>query len=148
MRQLSLFKGPKQRGVRPPPALEFNSHVVVADLCRRWMNPGWRFTHIPSGEHRDHRIGRNGKRYSPTGNRLKRMGLIPGWPDFVFAGPVAHVAWLELKRKKLGRISDAQDDIGTHLKACGFHFLTTDDVGEAVRWLQQLDILPSKIKVQ
>jgi hypothetical protein len=148
MRQLSLFKGRKQRGVRPPPALEFNSHVVIADLCRRWMNPGWRFTHIPSGEHRDHRANSKGQRYSPAGNRLKRMGLIPGWPDFMFAGPGKRVVWLELKREKLGRMSDAQEDIGTHLKACGFDFLITTDVGEAVRWLVSLGILRGNIEVQ
>ena len=105
MRQLQLFGGKRQRGIAPPPALEFSSHTVIADICKRWLMPRWRFTHLPLGEHREHKLNKQGKRFSPTGNRLKRMGVTAGWPDFLFAGPEACVIWLELKRKKRGRLS-------------------------------------------
>jgi hypothetical protein len=146
VRQLNLFKSNRQRGTKPPPPLEFSNHVVLADILRRWCNPAWRWTHIASGESREHRVNSKGQRYSPTGNRLKRLGVHKGWPDLVFCGPERRSAWLELKRKRLGRISDEQDEIGEHLKANGFDYLVTDDVGEAVRFLQHLDILPDKIK--
>jgi hypothetical protein len=148
--QLNLFhKSKRPRRAKPPTPLEFASHVVLADILRRWINPGWRFTHIPNGEHRAHQVNpKTGKRYSLTGQRLQRMGLVPGWPDFMFAGPNRHVVWLELKRKKLGRMSNAQEDIGAHLTACGFDFLITNDVGEAVRWLQRLGVVRSTIEVQ
>jgi hypothetical protein len=147
MRQLSLFKKTNQRGIAPPP-LEFETHCVLADICRRWLSPRWRFTHLPLGEHREHRINRKGRRFSPSGGRLKRMGVVPGWPDFVFAGPNKHVVWLELKRKRLGRVSAEQSEIGAHLEASGFDFLITDDVGKAVRWLCDLGVLSASIEVQ
>ena len=40
-RQLSLFKGKRQRGVAAPPPKEFATHCALADLLRRWTMPGW-----------------------------------------------------------------------------------------------------------
>jgi hypothetical protein len=149
MRQLSLFKGRKQRGIAPPPAPEFSSHVIIADLLKRWCSPHWRYTHIPHGEHREHRINpKTGKRYSLTGQRLQRMGLVAGFPDFVFFGPERAVFLLELKRAKLGRLSEDQENIFAHLESCGFHLLVTDSVDVAVSTLKQLGILRSTIEVQ
>jgi hypothetical protein len=148
MRQLQLFGGKRQRGITPPPALEFSSHVVIADICRRWINPAWRFTHLPFGEHREHKINSKGQRYSPTGARLKRMGVTPGWPDFLFAGPATRVIWIELKRRKRGRLSSEQSGIGIHLQSSGFDYLLTSDVGEAVRFLQSHGVLRSNFEVQ
>jgi hypothetical protein len=148
MRQLSLFKAKNQKGTAPPPALEFSSHVLLADICRRWLMPGWRFTHLPLGEHREHRIGRNGSRYSPTGNRLKRMGVSRGWPDFMFTGPARTVIWVELKRRKTGRLSEHQEDITDHLAASGFDMLVTDSVDAAVAFLKSRGVLRSNFEVQ
>lgn len=138
--QLSLFKSKRQRGRKPPPPLEFSSHVVLADILRRWCNPAWEWTHIPSGE----------KRHFSTAKKLKRMGVRPGWPDFLFAGPNAKTIWIELKRqgsmsRKRNGASEAQDVIGAHLKACGFDYLITDSVNDAVTFLQSFEILPSTI---
>jgi len=118
--------------------LEFASHCVLADILRRDLKPGYRFTHIASGEHRS----------LATGARLKRMGVVPGWPDFLFAGPRRHVAFLELKRKRYGKLSDEQKDLLAQLHINGFDFFVTDDVGQAVRWLQQIGVLRGKIEVQ
>jgi hypothetical protein len=149
MRQLSLFKGRRQRGVAPPPAPEFSSHVIIADLLKRWGSPRWRWTHIPSGEAREHRVNpKTGKRYSLTGQRLRRMGLVAGFPDFIFVGPECTTLWLELKRKKLGRVSEDQEDIFGHLQTCGFVVLVTDDVNKAVQWLKAHGILRATIEVQ
>jgi hypothetical protein len=134
MRQLSLFKSKRQRGTKPPPPLEFASHVALADMLRRWCNPAWQWTHLPLGE----------KRHIGTAVRLKRMGVRPGWPDFLFAGPNATLAWLELKRKG-NKASAAQEVIEEHLRACGFDYLITDNVREAVAWLKRLGILRANI---
>jgi hypothetical protein len=138
--QLSLFKGKRQRGKRPPPPLEFASHVVIADMLRRWCNPAWEWTHLPMGE----------KRHIGTAMKLKRMGVRPGWPDFLFAGPDRQLVWLELKRQgrrnqKANGASDEQDSIGQHLRDCGFDYLLTDSVSEAERFLKRFGILPATI---
>lgn len=138
MKQLSLFGGKRQRGVRAPTPLEFASHCVIADLLKRWCNPHWRYTHLPLGEYR----------HPATAARLKRMGVCPGWLDFQFAGPDRRMFFLELKRRGSGRLSDDQADMVSHLAACGFAVLVTDSVNDAVATLKQLGILPSTIEVQ
>jgi hypothetical protein len=59
-------------------------------VIRRWLDPRWQFTHIPHGEAREHRISAKGKRYSPTGQRLQRLGVVAGLPHLQFAGPGAN----------------------------------------------------------
>jgi hypothetical protein len=134
VRQLSV-KSSKQRRAKPPAPLEFSSHVFIADMLRRWCNPAWEWTHVPLGE----------KRHIATAKRLKRMGVRPGWPDFLFAGPNAKLVWLELKRRG-NRLSEEQERIEEHLRACGFDYLVTDHVDEAISWLKGLGILPAKIR--
>jgi hypothetical protein len=149
MRQLSLFKGKRQRGIAAPPPLEFATHATLADICKRWINPHWKFTHLPLGEHREHRISpRTGKRYSLSGQRLQRMGVQPGWPDFIFVGPDTQVFWLELKRLKTGRLSEDQSEVLAHLVACGFAVLVTTSLDDAVDTLKQAGILRSNFEVQ
>ena len=89
MRQLSLFKGKTQRGVAPAPPKEFQLHCMLADTLKLCCSDRWRWTHLPMGEHRD----------IITASRLKRMGVQPGWPDFIFIGP-GEVIFLELKDRK------------------------------------------------
>jgi hypothetical protein len=149
MRQLHLFASKRQRGRSPPPPLEFSTHATLADICKRWINPRWKFTHLPLGEEREHRINpKTGKRYSLSGQRLQRMGVMPGWPDFIFAGPNAQVFWLELKRFKTGRQSEDQSDVLAHLVACGFAVLVTTSLDDAVNTLKKAGILRSNFEVQ
>jgi hypothetical protein len=49
-RQLHLFKGLRQRGIRPPAPSEFQIHVAVADVLRRWALPTVEWVHVPLGE--------------------------------------------------------------------------------------------------
>jgi hypothetical protein len=133
VRQLHLLKSKKHRGKAPPP-LEFASHVFVADMLRSGCDPRWEWTHLPLGE----------KRHIGTAVRLKRMGARPGWPDFLFAGPDAKLVWLELKRKG-NKLSETQELIEKHLLDCGFEYLVTDNVNEAISWLKRLGILRATI---
>jgi hypothetical protein len=139
--QLNLFAGKRQRGRQPPPPKEFAIHCVMADIIKRWINPVFRFTHMPMGEAREHRINpKTGKRYSLSGQRLQRMGVTPDWPDFLFVGP-GLIAWVELKRERFGKPSEGQTNMEAHLRACGHHYLITSDVKEATAWLVELGIL-------
>jgi len=129
--QLDLFRGKRQRGRKPPSPTEFQTHCALADLIQRRLNPSWKATHLPLGEHRN----------LVTAAKLKRMGTRPGYPDFLFTGPNQSVFWLELKRKGTGRMSPAQCDVFAHLVTCGFSLLCTDDLDDAVSTLLDLGIL-------
>lgn len=132
-RQLHLFKGKRQRGERLPSPKEFALHVGLADLIRRTIAPGWMFTHLPFGEQRS----------AITGARLKRMGTQPGWPDFIFVGP-HKLFFLELKRRG-SSASDEQANVALHIMRCGFGYLCTDDLEDAVGSLRDLGILRARV---
>jgi hypothetical protein len=61
---------------------------AVADVLRRHALPSWRWSHFPAGEWRG----------VVTGARLKRMGLMRGFPDFQVISPAGLFHGLELKR--------------------------------------------------
>ena len=132
VRQLNLIRGRKQRGIAPPAPSEFASQCFLVDVIRRWLDPRWRFTHMPAGEHRN----------SITASRLQRTG-----PDLQFAGPNRKMVFLELKRCG-GRLSEAQQAMREHLKGCGFTYLCTDSVEVAIEWLKQHGVLRGGFTVQ
>lgn len=135
-RQLGLFGSPRQRGSRLPPQKEFTLHCMMADVLRRWTLPGWTWTHLPFGEHRN----------AITGARLQRMGTQRGWPDFIIIGRhdtfVARPAvfFLELKREGYG-LSPEQAVVSQQLIELGCRYLVTDDFDEAVAWLGEHGIV-------
>jgi hypothetical protein len=138
-RQLNLFRGRKQRGrvSEIPTPSEFQLQACLVDLIRRTISPQWKFGHVPNGELRD----------KITACRLKRLGTMPGWPDLQFAGPDRRMAFLELKRRG-GRLSDAQLTMRDHLEGCGFPYLVTDSVDQAIAWLKHHGILRGGFTVQ
>jgi len=146
--QLNLFGSRRQRGRRSPPPKEFQTHCAIADLLRRWAMPGWIWTHFPSGEARPSAIDKKGRRYSPTGQRLARMGLNPGWPDLQFAHQSGRFFFLELKRKGSGRLSEQQIEIATFLMAAGHGYLCTTSLDDAISTLKDIGILRKNFEVQ
>jgi hypothetical protein len=60
----------------------------VAALLRDHALPTWRWSHFPAGEKRD----------VITGARLKRAGLMRGFPDLIIISPAGFFHGLELKR--------------------------------------------------
>jgi hypothetical protein len=72
---------------------------MVAEMLDRWASTGWRWTHIASGELRD----------KVTAARLKRMGVKPGWPDFILISNLGVPHFLELKRRRR-TLSPAQEE--------------------------------------
>lgn len=143
--QLSLFKSKRQRGTQPPPPLEFALHCAVADTIKRWILPGWIWTHFPAGEARPHQIIR-GKRVSLTGARLMRMGLNTGFPDFQFFHVEGACCFLELKRKGQ-QLDEDQADIAIHLIRAGHGYLKTDSFDDAIAALVDWKIVRG-MKVQ
>jgi hypothetical protein len=97
-RQLSLLKGPRQRGIVPRErASEFELHCAVADTLRVSLTKGWWWTTIDHGEERP----------VTAGERLKRKGVQPGLPDLLLIDADGKHYWIELKTNK-GRLSADQ----------------------------------------
>jgi hypothetical protein len=136
-RQLHLFGNKRQRGTAPPSPSEYQLHCAVVDTVRRWIMPGWIYTHVASGERRD----------QVTAGRLKRMGVVPGWPDLQFFGPHGQVCFVELKAKG-GRLSEAQAAVASHLVAAGHGYLCSDSFDDIVATLKDWGIVRSGIQVQ
>jgi hypothetical protein len=135
--QLSLFKSRRQRGTAAPGPSEYQLHCMVADTVRRWRSPGWIFTHIASGEKRD----------QVTAARLKRMGVVGGFPDLMFFGIGGEVCAVELKAKG-GRLSEAQAAVRHHLEQAGHGYLVSSDYREIVETLKSWGVLRGGISVQ
>jgi hypothetical protein len=131
--QIDLFT---RRVRKPPPAPEFNLQCMVADILRRWIAPGWRYTHIASGE----------KRSKATAGRLKRMGVVPGWPDFILLAPspatLAH--FLELKRRGRG-LDEDQEAFAAYCLTHGYPHEWTDDFETAVAILKSWGAIQTRV---
>jgi hypothetical protein len=136
-RQLSLFKGRRQRGIAPPSAKEFSLHCMVADVLRRWLVDGWIWTHFPAGEARS----------AITGARLKRMGLNRGWPDFQFFHRDGACAFLELKRKGAS-LNEHQEAIAACLTLAAHRYNCVDNFDDAIVTLKNWGVLRAGIDVQ
>jgi hypothetical protein len=129
-RQLSLFKGKRQRGVRPKAAPEFRTQCALADLLRQCASSEWFWTAFPAGE----------KRTEATGARLKRMGLKRGVSDFVFISPGGEFCGLELKRRG-ERQSEAQMAFEAWCLAHGVTYAVVDSYDAAVAILKRWGVL-------
>jgi hypothetical protein len=126
--QLQMFGKRRLQGRK---VLEFSIHVAVADVLRRWSTPGWRWTHLPFGEHRN----------AVTGARLKRMGTQVGWPDFILLSPAilpdlagtAH--FLELKREG-SKLNEFQKSFADFCAENGFPHFWCDNFKDAINQLK------------
>ena len=143
--QLNLLKSKRQRGTKLPPPKEFTTHVMLADTIRRWILPHWYWFHYPAGELRGHKIIR-GKRVSPAGARLQRMGAKSGVSDFGFFHASGAVCWLELKRPG-NVVTEEQSDFLGFMGACGHGVALCWSYEQAVQTLVDWKILRS-IEVQ
>jgi hypothetical protein len=132
-RQIDLFT---RRARKPPSAPEFHLHCMVADVLDRWLTPGWRFTHIASGELRD----------KVTAARLKRMGVRKGWPDFVLLSPTGHAYFLELKRRG-EHLSESQIEFANWCVAHGYPLYVCDDFNSAVATLKDWGVVRGSVHV-
>jgi hypothetical protein len=135
-RQLHLFGNKRQRGTAPPSPSEYQLHCAVVGVVTRWKNPGWIFCHFASGERRD----------MVTAARLKRMGVVAGFPDLVFFGPHGQVRFVEIKVKR-GRLSPAQAAVASHLVAAGHGYLCSASFDDIVLTLKDWGVLRAGMSV-
>ena len=99
---------------------EIELHLTVAKLLRDYSSEDWRWTHVPTGEHRDIR----------TAAKLKAMGSRRGFPDFILISPHGRIFFLELKRAGEA-LSEVQEDFRLWCVRCGISHViarTIDDV--------------------
>lgn len=121
--------------MRAPTPKEAQDQAAFVELVQRVINPGWRFTHVPNGEHRNKR----------TGAKLLRMGVSRGVPDFLFFGP-RMVIGLELKRRRGGALTLEQMNWGEHLTRCGFFYFATNSIADVLGELFALGVI-SRVEV-
>jgi len=133
-RDLDLFKSKQQRGTAPPPPKEFDLHVVLADILRRWASREWRWTHVGHGFQYASKA---------TAARAHRMGVVAGWPDFQFFHITGRVCFLELKRRG-NKPSEAQEELASFLREA-HDYLCTDSFEEALNFLRVQEIVPTHI---
>jgi hypothetical protein len=150
-RQLHLFKSRRQRGVAAPPPLEFATQCALADTLRKWATPNWVWNHIPGGEERPAEFIK-GKRVSFAGERTKRAGFQPGWPDLILIPPAGPKFWqrphfLELKRRG-GKLTEHQASFALWCKLNGCPHAVADSYEAAVKILQRWGALMDRVKVQ
>jgi hypothetical protein len=92
--------------------------------------------HVPNGEARDPR----------TAAKLKWLGVRPGVPDLLFPmprGPYTGLA-LEMKRRRGGRASGAQERFLGLLEASGWHVAICAGADEAIGELRRYLACPEK----
>jgi len=94
------------------------------DLALRGTGVAW--THFPAGE----------KRTVATGAKLKKMGLKPGWPDFIFLIPFntrhsikATFVGIEMKAGKGGQ-GATQKDVQAQIEAAGGYYYLARSIAE------------------
>jgi hypothetical protein len=137
---------------KPPPAPEFHTHCMVADTLRSWASPGWRWTHLPLGEERPHQWVKDKtgtwQRISSAGARLKRMGLQPGWADFLLLSPDGGVPhFLELKRARRGKRSLEQEDFAAWCESHRVAYAVATGYSEALEILKGWGAVRTNVRV-
>jgi len=108
-------------------------------LLRQFSPRTWRWTHLPFGEWR----------HPVTANKLKRMGVTPGWPDFMgvrsrLPGVGGLVVFIELKAAA-GARSPEQVDIAQHVIGSGCGYLCSDDFDDVVSALKLWGAVPPNV---
>lgn len=127
----------RRRARRPPPPIERQTHIAVADLLRIGCRPGWWWSHVPSGEHRT----------DATGALLQRMGLKRGMLDFLLIAPSGVHHWLELKRGPAPLTDDQREFIAYLNRAC-VPWCVARSYADAVAQLQAWDVIGDDVHPQ
>jgi len=147
-RQLDIFKTKRQRGIKPRGPSEFEIHCCVTDYLRAGLAPGWTWFHVPNGGERPAFINSKGRRVSPEGGRLKRMGVKDGVSDILLVkAPAAQLHALELKRGG-EEPTDEQYNFMNEVIALGGVATWADSVEAAFRILTDWGAISTRIHLQ
>ena len=94
-----------------------------------------------------HHSPNEGKRHVAYKMRLKRLGMVSGWPDLQINVPehgwldpvnCGHTIMIELKRPGGGKLSANQKDIQERLQCCGVHTVTAKRLAHVEAYLKPL----------
>jgi hypothetical protein len=131
-------RGPSIRPrYRAPPIAERTIHIMVADTLKRSCKPDrWQWTHLPMGE----------KRSKVTAGLLERMGVKPGWPDFIFVAWTGHIYFLEIK-SAIGELSDHQQAFFAAMRARKIECKVARSYEEAIRILAGWGVVPITVSL-
>lgn len=135
-RQLDLLKTKRQKGTIAPGPSELQIQCAVARLLKIGLSSGWLCNHFPAGELRTQK----------TGERLKAMGLKPGWADNVLIGPDGRHYWLEIKGKK-GKLSEAQVIFRAEMVKRGVPHAVVHSVDAALVILKEWGAVSDRVRV-
>lgn len=120
---------------RKPPVPERSIHIMVADTLRRCCNKTkWQWTHIPLGEYRTRE----------TAGLLERMGVMAGWPDFIFLHWTGQIYFLELKSEK-AILSPAQKAFHGMMRQWQIECKVARGYDEAIRILSEWGVVSASI---
>lgn len=108
---------------------EADLHRDVVRFLRAALPEGWRFFHTPNG----------GKRVTREAAQFVAMGVSPGVPDLILAGPDRTLVAIELKAAK-GRETPAQIGWLDHLLACGWRADTCRSLREVEAFLSMAGV--------
>lgn len=86
-----------------------------------------------------HHIPNGGARSKATSGKLKAEGVKPGVPDICLPVPHGkyHGLYIELKRRKGGRLSDDQSEWLTALRGFGYFAVSCRGAQEAIEVIQR-----------
>lgn len=123
----------RPRRQRIPAPRESRLHTDVAKLLHDHALPDWEWRHI-SSKAKDAR----------EGAILKRMGVNPGWPDFILVSPHGSVRFIELKR--VGEVpSDAQKEFRLRCVKRGIPHVIARTIDQVLKVLDEWDVLRIKL---
>jgi hypothetical protein len=133
--RLPLWTGKLVTRDQLPAAKEITLHFSTANFLDKWLHADWRYTHFPAGE----------LRHPKVGEKLKRMGLKTGWPDFQIVSPQGLFHALELKREGEG-LNDDQEAFAAFCRKNGIPHAVVDTFKAAVETLNAWGCLRVKFR--
>jgi hypothetical protein len=122
--RLPLFTGKLITRDQLPAKKEIVLHFSTANFLDKWLHADWRYTHFPAGE----------LRHPKVGEKLKRMGLKTGWPDFQLIAPTGLFYALELKRQGEG-LNEDQEAFAEFCRKNGIPHAVADTFKQVVETL-------------
>jgi hypothetical protein len=106
---------------------EYQIHASVLAYLRSTLPSGWMVVHVPNG----------GSRNPIEAARLKKLGVMAGWPDISIYGArtgsngyIPYAGFMEVKSKG-GRIQPSQHNVMDRLKDAGFDVAVIRSVEDA-----------------
>jgi len=124
-----------------PTASEDSEQAALVAFIRSILGPDAKhglIASIPNG---------GGKLGTITGARLKRTGLLKGWPDIVMAIQDGKTIWIEMK-KIGGKLSKVQIKIHAKLRALGHLVIVGYGAKDAAKQISESRLLGDRLKIK